>query len=117
MAGSELSNILKTLLCVAVAGSLFITAVFYDIKWLFILAAFFDWLPLATKWMKISGTTNSRAREAGIMHGVVTVVAYIIGIAWLFIDHIGMIDLGYLFILLWFQAVILGSYTTAVKLA
>ncbi|ABN69390.1 hypothetical protein Smar_0277 [Staphylothermus marinus F1] len=66
--------------------------------------------------MKIGGIRSSRARKAGILHGVVTIVAYTIGITWLFVDRIGIIDLGYLFILIWFQAVILGSYTTAVKL-
>lgn len=110
------SNALKTLLCVAIAGALFITAVIYGMKWLFVVAAFFDWLPLLTKWMKIDNLPSSKARRAGIIHGTTTIIAYIIGIMWLFIDYMGVINLGYLFLVTWFQAVILGTYTAIVKL-
>ncbi len=66
--------------------------------------------------MKIRGNSDSFVKKAGILHGVVTIIAYIIGIIWLAIDRIGFIDLGYLFLVIWFQAVMLGSYTTIAKL-
>ena len=111
-----MSKVLKTLVCVAIAGALFITAIFYDVKWLFVIAAFFDWLPLPTKWMRIGGSLCREAKRVAVMHGIVTVAAYAVGIVWLFIDEVWIIDLGYLFLLLWFQAVVLGVYTTAAKL-
>ena len=111
-----LNNMVKTIICVAIAGALFISAVYYGYKLLFIIAAFFDWLPLPTGWMKIKGNGDPVVKKAGILHGVVTIIAYIIGIIWLVTDRIGFIDLGYLFLVIWFQAVMLGSYTTIVKL-
>ncbi len=111
-----LNNMIKTIICVAVAGALFISAVYYGYKLLFIIAAFFDWLPLPTGWMKIRDDGEPVVKKAGILHGVVTIIAYFIGIIWLVIDRIGFMDLGYLFLVIWFQAVMLGSYTTIVKL-
>ncbi len=107
-----MDKISKTLICVAIAGLLFITTVIYNYKPLFLIAAFFDWLPLPTGWMKISGS-NEKVRKAGMLHGIVTLIAYIIGIAWLFTSSINGIDLGYLFLETWFIAVILGAYTTS----
>ncbi len=118
--GDNVSNVLKTLVCVAIAGALFITAVFYGVKWLFVVAAFFDWLPLPTGWMRIGGsvsTGSAGVRRATLLHGVVTGVAYAIGATWLFIDSVGILHLGYLFLLLWFQAVMLGVYATIEKLS
>ncbi len=111
-----LNNMIRTIICVAVAGTLFISAVYYDYKFLFIVAAFFDWLPLPTRWMKIRDDSDHLVKKAGILHGVVTIMAYIVGIIWLVIDRIDFIDLGYLFLIVWFQAVMLGLYTTIVKL-
>ncbi len=109
-----ISNMSKTLLCVAIAGVFFITAVIYNIKFLFLIAAFFDWLPLPTGWMKIGGN-DQRIRRAGIFHGVVTLIAYFIGVLWLILTSIGPLYLGYLFLELWFIAVIAGAYVTGLK--
>ncbi len=109
-----ISNMSKTLLCVAIAGVFFITAVIYNIKFLFLIAAFFDWLPLPTGWMKI-GSNDQRIRRAGIFHGVVTLIAYFIGVLWLILTSIGPLYLGYLFLELWFIAVIAGAYVTGLK--
>ncbi|GEM_PF-630079 len=111
-----LNNMVKTIICVAIASALFISAVYYGYKLLFIIAAFFDWLPLPTGWMKIRGNSDPFVKKAGILHGAVTIIAYITGIIWLAINRIGFIDLGYLFLVVWFQAVMLGSYTTIAKL-
>jgi len=110
-----ISNITKTLACVAVAGAFFIAAVYYGFKPFFLVAAFFDWLPLPTGWMKVSGSSKSPSvRRAGIIHGVVTVIAYAIGIAWLIITGVGPINLGFVFLEVWFLAVITGAYATSV---
>ena len=109
-----MSNMTKTLICVAVAGVLFITAVIYGIKYLFFIAAFFDWLPLPTGWMKMSGS-NENTRRAGIFHGIITIIAYIVGILWLVFTNLGPLNLGYLFLELWFIAVIAGAYVTSLK--
>jgi len=106
----------KTIISVAIASVLFIPAMYYGYKHLFIIAAFFDWLPLPTSRMKIRGNSDPIDKKAGTLHGVVTIIAYIIGIIWLVIDRIGFIGLGYLLLVIWFQAVMLGSYTIIVKL-
>jgi len=111
--GDAYSKILKTMLCVAIAGTLFITSVFYSMKLLFVVAAFFDWLPLFTRWMRIDGDRS--AGSAVVLHGVVTLIAYAIGVAWLFIGKLGSLDLGYLFLVLWFQAVVLGMCVVIAK--
>ncbi len=109
-----MSNMSKTLLCVAVAGIFFITAVIYNIKFLFLIATFFDWLPLPTGWMKMGGS-DQRIRRAGVFHGIVTLIAYFIGVLWLTLNRIGPLYLGYLFLELWFIAVIAGAYVTSLK--
>jgi len=110
-----ISNITKTLACVAVAGALFIAAVYYGIKPFFLVAAFFDWLPLPTGWMRISGPSKSPlVRRAGMVHGVITVIAYAIGVAWLIITSVGSVNLGFVFLEVWFLAVIAGAYVTSV---
>ncbi len=108
------ARIVKTLVCVAIAGVLFIAAVYYGYKLLFIPAAFFDWLPLPTGWMKLGG--GPRTRKAGALHGVVTAIAYVVGVLWLLIGSIGGFNLGFIFLEIWFIAVLLGAYTTAIAL-
>ncbi len=114
---SDIGNMYKTVICVAIAGALFITAVFYDVKILFFVAAFFDWLPLPTGWMRIHGSTSIIAKKLGLMHGVVTLIAYIIGVTWLFMDSYNGVNLGYLFLMVWFQAVMLGIAATITKIS
>jgi len=100
-----------TLVCVWAAGVLFITAVLYRIPWLFILGAFLDWLPIPMGWMKIRGLSG-RVRRYGVVHGSTTILAYIAGLTWLLNPVSNSIDTGYLFLVLWFTAVILGFYTS-----
>ncbi len=109
------SNIAKTLACVAVAGVLFIAAVYYGVKPLFLVAAFFDWLPLPTGWMRVSEASRSPlAKRAGAVHGVVTAIAYAIGVAWLIVTDVGGLNLGFTFLEAWFLAVITGAYATSI---
>ena len=93
-------NVSRTLICVALAGLLFIPAILFGIRWLFVAGAFFDWLPVATRWMMFGGS-----RALARLHAGVTVIAYVFGIAWLFTTWIGH---GLAFLELWFVAVILG---------
>ena len=110
-----ISNTTKTLACVAVAGAFFIAAVYYGFKPFFLVAAFFDWLPLPTGWMRIGGSSKSPlVRRAGMVHGVITVIAYAIGVAWLIITSVGPVNLGFVFLEVWFLAVIAGAYVTSV---
>jgi len=105
------SNLAKTLICVALAGLLFITGVVHGVKPLFIPAAFLDWLPLPTGWMRFR-VRDEKVRRAGALHGAVTVVAYAVGVMWLVMTRLGPVDLGYVFLELWFTAVIAGAYVT-----
>ncbi len=109
-------NPYKTLVCVWIAGVLFVYSLLHGPRWLFIIAAFFDWLPLPTGWMKITGRARApRVKKAGIIHGIVTVIAYIFGILWLIGVEPNNI-IGVLFLETWFTAVILGSYTSIIIL-
>ncbi len=109
------SNMAKTLICVEIAGILFITAVIYRVWWLFIIAAFFDWLPLPTGWMKIGGRSR-KVKKYGALHGIVTLIAYAIGIIWIFKPQINGVSMGHLFLTVWFTAVLLGAYVTEIAL-
>ncbi len=104
-----LSGQVKTLICVAIAGVIFITAVYYDIRYLFIVAAFFDWLPLPTGWMKIRG--GGLRRPDVLVHTVITAAAYAIGIAWV----VGVPQLRIYFLIVWWLAVMAGTYVMIPK--
>ena len=76
------SKITKTLVCVGIAGSLFIASVICNIKPLFLIGAFFDWLPLPAGWMRLDASSKSgTVKKTGIIHGVITLIAYALGIA------------------------------------
>ncbi len=111
MVCGKICRITRVLVCVAVAGVLFITGVYYGCRLLFIPGAFFDWLPLPMGWMRLGG--GSRTRRAGLVHGIVTIVAYVFGILWFIHAGIYGIDTGLVFLEIWFLAVLLGAYTTA----
>lgn len=106
-----MSSRVRTLVCVWAAGVLFITAVLYRIPWLFILGALFDWLPIPMGWMKIGGL-GRRVRRNGVVHGSTTILAYVAGLTWLLNPVSNSIDVGHLFLVLWFTAVILGFYAS-----
>ena len=95
----------KTLLCVATAGLLFIPAVFFNFKYLIIIGAFFDCLPLFTKWMKFQ---DLPINKLGLLtHIILTSVAYIFAVVWFFVPvHI----LSFIFLEIWFSAVISGDF-------
>ncbi len=102
---------LKTVVCAGIAGAFFITATYYTLKPLFIIAAFFDWLPVMAGWMRIRlSAIPEGARLAGLVHGIITLVAYVAGVAWLVTTNAGPLNLGFTFLELWFAAVVAGIY-------
>ncbi len=95
----------KTLLCVAMAGLMFIPAILFNMKHLLIVGAFFDWLPLMTKWMKFEGGKLSRG---GLLsHIVLTLVAYAILLVWVFTSAALS---KFLFLEIWWIAVVSGNF-------
>ena len=91
-----------TLLCVAIAGLIFLPAAIINKPYYGLIAAFFDWLPLFTGWMKFSETN-----KIPYLHITLTVIAYVFFIVWLFIPHSNFARFG--FVMIWFLAVISGS--------
>ncbi len=97
-----LSNKHKTILCVTIAGLLFIMGVYYNIPWLFIIGAIPDWLPLPTGWMRYRENTNKTWVK---IHATITLAAYVIGILWI----IGYSQLRIIFLETWWLAVMAGT--------
>ena len=95
----------KTMLCVAIAGLFFIPAVILNLWYLAIIAAFFDWLPLPTGWMK-SERVN---RKMVILHVIATLVAYAFLVIWLLLPQR---IYGFLFLEIWWSAVVIGVFMT-----
>ena len=92
----------KTMLCVFLAGTLFIGAIILNIWYLALVAAFFDWLPLPTNWMKFGEKVNKKAL---ILHISLTLFAYGLLIAWIILR---VQILSFLFLELWWSAVVAG---------
>ena len=103
-----MSNRTKTLFCVTIAGFLFIIAVMYDIRYLIIIGAFFDWLPLPTGWMKMNGEKRIK-RGLIFLHALVTSIAYLFAVLWLFMP---LVILKFLFFEIWWLAVMIGVFMT-----
>lgn len=91
-----------TLLCVAVAGLIFLPSVIINKPMYGLIAAFFDWLPLFTGWMKFSETD-----KIPYLHIILTLIAYVFFIVWLFIPTSDFARLS--FIMIWFLAVLSGA--------
>ncbi len=91
-----------TLLCVAVAGLIFLPSVIINKPIYSLIAAFFDWLPLFTGWMRFSET-----KKIPYLHITLTVIAYIFFIVWLFIPTSNFARFS--FIMIWFLAVLSGA--------
>jgi len=91
-----------TLICVGIAGLIFLPAVILNKPWYGLAAAFFDWLPLFTGWMHFTKT-----HKIPILHIVLTVIAYIFFVAWLFVPHSDFARFA--FIMIWFLAVVSGG--------
>ncbi len=95
----------KTLLCVATAGLLFIPALLFDLKYLVVIGAFFDWLPLFAKWMKFG---DGELNKFGLsVHIVLTLTAYTFAILWFFVPNPYF---KFFFLEIWFAAVISGDF-------
>ena len=99
-----MTNRTKTLLCVAVAGLLFIPAVLFNIWYLVIVGAFFDWLPLTTGWMRFEPDKPKR-KDLITAHVIVTLIAYLFAVLWVITF---VTAFKFFFIEIWWLAVILG---------
>ncbi|GAB6101378.1 hypothetical protein JCM16138_06010 [Thermococcus atlanticus] len=93
---------LMTILCVGIAGLIFIPSVFFNRPFLALIGAFFDWLPLPTGWMKGGGEINETFQK---LHVVATLAAYAVFVAWLIK---GTASIGPIFLEVWWVAVIFG---------
>lgn len=102
----KMDNRMRTMLCVALAGLFFIPAIIFNIWYLAIIAAFFDWLPLPTGWMKIEGRKN---KNAIILHIVLTLIAYAFLIIWLLLSYDSS---RFLFLETWWLAVMAGVFVS-----
>ncbi|NJE41783.1 hypothetical protein [Thermococcus sp. GR6] len=91
-----------TMLCVALAGLIFIPTVFFNQPLFALIGAFFDWLPLPTGWMKSDRKVNRTFLK---LHVAVTLMAYAIFVAWL---ATGTATVGFAFFEVWWVAVIFG---------
>ena len=102
------SNRTKTMLCVATAGLLFIPALIFDLWYLILIGAFFDWLPLPTGWMKFN-TELKPNKKIVFLHAATTLVAYAFSVLWIIFPlHI----YKFLFLEIWWSAVIIGIFIT-----
>ncbi len=91
-----------TMLCVALAGLIFIPAVFFNRPLFALAGAFFDWLPLPTGWMKAEREINRTFLK---LHVGTTLLAYAVFVAWLVT---GTATVGFAFLEIWWVAVIFG---------
>jgi len=109
-------NRVKTLLCVSIAGILFLTAVLFNKPFLFIIGGIIDWLPLPARWMKSEGEKKP-SLKAIIAHALITAIAYAFGVTW-FVGAIvkfpvkALFLFKALFIETWWVAVMAGVYVT-----
>ena len=101
-----MTNKSRTMLCVALAGFFFIPAVLFNIWYLAIIAAFFDWLPLPTGWMRIEGHKN---KNAIAVHTALTLIAYALLVVWLIYPSTVY---GFAFLEIWWSAVMAGVFIT-----
>ncbi len=109
-----MKNQIKTLSCVAAAGLLFIFAVIFDLWYLILIGAVFDWLPLPTGWMKLEDT-EKKNNKVIILHIITTLLAYIFAIIWIFsVIWISPFAFVYktLFMEIWWSAVMIGTLIT-----
>ena len=103
-----MKNQTKTILCVTIAGILFIVAVVFKNPIFGVIAAFFDWLPLPTGWMKSGSKEKAKDYKTWVwIHTVVTIAAYLVFIVWLF-KLVSFAYLNFVFLLIWWLAVMAG---------
>lgn len=101
---TEINNKTKTLLCVAMAGLFFIPGVLFNIWYLVLIGALFDWLPLPTGWMKANKRKKINKKFV-FMHVISTLTAYLFAVLWFLTPHE---IFKFLFLEIWWIAVILG---------
>ncbi len=97
----------KTMLCVALAGLIFIPSVIWNVRWPILIGAFFDWLPLPTGWMKFEGEKGPSAGKWVAVHVVLTLAAYLFAILWFF-RLWDTVLARFLFLEIWWLAVMAG---------
>ena len=103
---------LYTALCVTFAGLCFFPAVLFDIVVLFVIGAVFDWLPLFLGWMK----TGKEFSKQEALHTFFTLLAYGFGVCWFFAKcPEAKLIFKFLFLELWWIAVMLGVYCSKRK--
>ena len=90
---------LLTLICVAIAGEVFIICFYLNKPFWALVGAFFDWLPLPTGWMRFAGL-----RRPPVLHITLTLVAYAFFVLWFFFDIMRVP-----FLAVWFLAVLSGA--------
>jgi len=95
-----------TMLCVAIAGLIFVPTVYFNYPLFALIGAFFDWLPLPTGWMRFGGKINKKYLY---LHISTTLIAYVFFIAWLVL---GLGLLGFIFLEIWWVAVVFGVLMT-----
>ncbi|MGB9695097.1 MAG: hypothetical protein ACP5SB_02325 [Caldisericaceae bacterium] len=91
-----------TLACVAIAGLIFIPSVIFDKPLYGLIAAFFDWLPLFTGWMRYTDS-----HKPPVAHIILTVAAYLLFIGWLSVPALHFARTA--FLMVWFLAVVVGA--------
>ncbi len=96
-------NQFLTMMCVMIAGLIFIPSVIFSTPFIALIGAFFDWLPLLTGWMKTGGAVSKLLL---VLHTVITLVAYGFFIAWIVMKGNHLI--GFIFLEIWWVAVIAG---------
>ncbi len=98
-------NQIITMVCVMIAGLIFIPTVIFSTPLFALIGAFFDWLPLFTGWMKTGGLLN---KTLLILHTVITIVAYVFFVIWIFTG--GNRLMGFTFLEIWWIAVVFGVF-------
>ncbi len=88
-----------TLLCVAVAGTLFVIGFYLNNPWIALIGAFFDWLPLPTGWMRYT-----EGGKPPYIHIALTLIAYAFFVGWFFWDILRVP-----FFIVWIWAVLAGA--------
>ena len=96
-----------TMGCVMIAGLIFIPSVLFNMPYIALIGAFFDWLPLPTGWMKSGGKIN---KTLLLIHIVVTLAAYLFYVVWLFNPHTFIFR--FIFLEIWWLAVMAGVFMT-----
>ena len=105
----NISNQTKTMLCVTIAGLIFIYAVVTNTPKLLIIGGIFDWLPLPTGWMRLPEDAPKN-KTALLWHIILTLVAYGLSIVWFVTPKTVW---GLAFLEVWWLAVMVGTFISS----